>query len=117
VAALAVGGVGAVGIVVGAVAGALAASNRSDLKSQCAAGGGSYPSNCGGGTLADDRRTALASEARSMVAKSTASTIAFVAGGVCAAGGVLLWVTAPRGNAPVVGLRVSPGAAAAEIPW
>jgi hypothetical protein len=45
---------------------------------------------------------------------ATATTVTLIAGGALAAAGVVVFVTAPKSNAPGVGIVVSPGAVAFE---
>ncbi len=88
---LIVGGVGAVGVVVGTVFGILAIGAKSDAKAACEAGGGSYPKSCAAGTegAVDPKNSTAKSDA-------TISTIGFIAGGVLLAGGAVLYFTAPK---------------------
>ncbi len=88
-AAIVVGGVGIVGIGVGAVFGAQAFSNWSTAKNDCNTQG-----FCGSGTAADSAKSSAQSAA-------TISTIAFVAGGAAVVGGAILWFTAPSGAVQV----------------
>jgi hypothetical protein len=78
---LVVAGVGVVGVALGTVFGLQASSKWSDAKEKCR----DYPFGCGddGVSLADDAKSA-----------ATISTIGFIAGGVCIAGGAALWLTA-----------------------
>lgn len=78
---------GAAGVVVGAILGGLALSKNArsnDDENKCISG----TSQCG-----TQAGVALRADAVSL---ATGSTIAFVAGGVLAAGGVVLWMTAPK---------------------
>ncbi len=88
-AAIIVGGVGIVGIGVGAVFGAQAFSNWSTAKNDCSSQG-----LCGSGTPADSAKSSAQSAA-------TISTIAFAAGGAALVGGAILWFTAPSGAVQV----------------
>jgi hypothetical protein len=99
------GGVGVVGVGLGIVFGLYASSAQSREKSDCPSAG------CVGlAQSTEDYDTAKKD--------ATGSTIAFVAGGVLLAGGVVLWLTAPKGagassdkGAPPVsvgGIRLSP---------
>lgn len=94
--AVVLGGVGAVGLVSGSVFGVWALSSMNTARGQCRT-----LSSCPARALAlqDDARTA-----------STVSTIAFVAGGAAAVGGLLLWFTAPRAAAvePRAVWRITP---------
>lgn len=94
--ALAAGGVGVAALVVGSILGVSAGSTWSTAKSEC------QPNACGNGSAAQgDRSSALD--------KATLSTVFFVAGGLAAGGGALLWLTAPTGQTPAgTGLRVTP---------
>lgn len=75
-------GTGAAGLVVGGIAGGLALSKKAKLDDDPA--------------CADDRCTYQAeSDVSSLRTFRTVSTLGFVAGGVLAATGVVLWVTAP----------------------
>jgi len=94
--ALVAGGVGIAGVIVGSVLGSSAGSAWSRAKSEC------QPGACGSGSAAQNDRTSALSQA-------TVSTVSFVVGGLAAAGGVVLWLTAPTGHAPTgTGLRVTP---------
>ncbi|MGO9713096.1 MAG: tetratricopeptide repeat protein [Polyangiaceae bacterium] len=87
---LAVGGAGVVGIGVGIARGLVAASklSDSDANGHCIAN----TPNCDatGAALRDDAKSA-----------ATASTVAFIVGGVAVAAGVLLYVTAPSSKVSV----------------
>ena len=93
---LVMGGVGIVGVGVGAFFGLSASSKWSDAKDECS----DYPYNCGskGVSLADDAKSA-----------GTISTIGFIAGGVLLAGGAALYFTAGSGNDKAVAVGVGPG--------
>jgi hypothetical protein len=91
------GAVGVAGIATGTVFGIKAASTWSDAKSKC----NPYP-YCGanGKKLADEAADS-----------GTIATIAFIAGGVSLAAGVVLWLTAPSDTSERgVALGVGPGA-------
>jgi hypothetical protein len=94
-------GVGVVGIGLGAMFGAYAASAQSGEKSTCSASACSSPAQS-----VEDYNTAQKN--------ATGSTVGFVVGGVLVATGVVVWFTAPRaGAAPqastsVRALRLSP---------
>jgi len=80
--AIAVGAVGALGLIVGGVSAAVASSEWSDAKRDCGAG-------CAAGSPAQgERSTALA--------WAGASTAGFIVGGLGVAAGGILWFTAPR---------------------
>jgi hypothetical protein len=87
---LAIGGVGVVGIGVGAVFGIVAGGKLDDAKTACSA----YPT-C-------DRASQVEVDAANDSAKSAAlvSTIGFIAGGAALAGGIVLYVTAPKSAQP-----------------
>jgi hypothetical protein len=96
---LVVGAVGIAGLVTGAVSGALASSARSDLADavngdpRCSGG---YPhAQCD--PAAEARLRPIQDRA---FVESTVSTIAFIAGGVLLAGGVVMYVLAPSSAAP-----------------
>jgi hypothetical protein len=92
-------GVGAAGLVVGGMTGGLALGKHSDISKQCP--GGSCPSNAG---------SALRGNVDALHTLATASDAAFGVGGVLAAAGLVLVLTAPKANRtsgairPVVGL-------------
>lgn len=92
---LIVGGVGIVGVAVGAVFGLQASSKWDDAKAKC----DDYPYGCGsdGVSLADDANSA-----------ATISTIGFIAGGVLIAGGATLFLTAGSSD-DKVSLGIGPG--------
>jgi hypothetical protein len=89
-------GVGVVGLGVGAVTGLLAISKHSTLATECP--GGSCTS------------AAAVSDLSSFHSMSTLSTVGFIAGGVLAAGGAVLFLTAPSSSsAPArTGVRITP---------
>lgn len=92
--ALIVGGVGVVGIGVGSAFG-LIAKSKNDQALQ----------NCRTSTLCSQTGLDLTNDAKSA---ATVSTVAFVAGGVALAGGIVLWLTAPSHASSATGLAVSP---------
>jgi serine/threonine-protein kinase len=89
------GVVGLGGIAVGSVFGLVAKSHQSDAGPHCS------------GTECDATGISALSDARSA---ATVSTIGFIAGGAVLAGGVVLYLVAPRGPS-TTGLSVSPGSA------
>jgi hypothetical protein len=94
---LGVGGLGVIGLGVGGVLGLVAMSKRDQSNS------GAIP-HCDANDICSSDGLALRKEAESA---ATGSTIAFVAGGIALAAGVVLYITAPRGS-PVTGLLVAP---------
>lgn len=96
IAGLVIGGVGVVGVGLGAFFGIQASSNWSDAKKQCTA----YPYGCTaeGVSLQEDASS-----------QATISTIAFIAGGVALAGGAVLFFTAGSSKQESVSLGVGPG--------
>jgi hypothetical protein len=99
-AALVAGGVGAVGLGVGAVFGLMAKSKNDDART---------PERCPTETRCHPDGKLLLEDASSA---ATVSTIAFAAGGAALAAGVVLFVTAPSKRAPAAtSLRLLPGAA------
>jgi hypothetical protein len=93
--ALVAGGLSVAGLVAGSISGAIAGSTWSSAKRECS------PGSCGAGSQAQkDRDAALGSAAL--------SDAFFVAGGVAALGGALLWLTAPAGRPTGTGLRLGP---------
>ena len=92
---LVAGGLGIVGVAVGAVFGLQAGSKWDDAKSKCE----DYPYDCGpdGVELADEAKSS-----------ATISTIGFIAGGVLLAGGAALYFTAGSGE-KAVAVGVGPG--------
>jgi hypothetical protein len=94
---LAFGGIGVVGVGLGAFFGLQASSKWSDAKGKCT----DYPYGCG--AEGADLRSSAHSQA-------TVSTVAFVAGGALLATGVVLYFTAPS-NKQSVALGFGPGSA------
>jgi len=94
--ALVVGGVGVVGVGLGAVFGLQASSSWDDARSACK----NFPYDCG----AEGVESADNAESQAMI-----STIGFVAGGVCLAGAAVLWFTAGSGEEKSVALGIGPG--------
>ena len=99
VAALVVGGVGVAGIAVGAVFGVQAMSKKNQSDAQCP-GGSTGPCSDEGVSLA-----------KQGVSAGNASTVAFAVGLAGVAGGVVLWLTAPRPSSAQGSLRVGAGLA------
>jgi hypothetical protein len=103
IAGAALGGLGAIGLVIGGISGANALAKRNDAQSQC---GDDDPKRCHspeGVRTWDDAQSA-----------GTISTIGFASGAVLLAAGAVLWFAAP--SRPVVSGRVDPrGGAAAGI--
>jgi hypothetical protein len=85
VAGVVVGALGVVGVGVGAVFGAMASSDFSHQKSDCPAAG--CPNHAQAVTDHDGATSA-----------ANGSTIGFISGGVLVAGGIALFVTAPKGT-------------------
>jgi hypothetical protein len=95
--AIATGAVGVVGLGLGVGFGLKAASKWDDAKSRCTP----YPNNC------DAQSAHLADAAKS---SATVSTIAFAVGVAGIAGGLVLWLTAPKHSAErSASLDIGPG--------
>jgi hypothetical protein len=94
-----VGGVGIVGVGVGSVFGLLAMSQNNSIGGHC------------NGNVCDSTGVSTVNQART---DATVSTVGFVAGGALLAGGIVLYLTAPRG-VPSTGLMVSPGSGGSSI--
>ena len=92
--AFAVGGAGVAGVIVGGIFGAVASSKWVAAKNDCGTG-------CSPTAPAQGERNAASSDA-------AISTVAFVVGGVLAAGGVVLYLTAPSGSSPGTGMQLAP---------
>lgn len=88
-------GAGSAGVVIGGVTGLLAMSKHSSLQDS---------GDCTGGSCTPAKK----SDIDSMNTLRTVSTIGFVAGGVLAATGVTLLLTAPKQEGPRVGLWLTP---------
>jgi hypothetical protein len=100
--ALVAGGLGVVGIGVGSAFGLVAMSKKNDAKSVC-------PDAC-----ATQDGVNKWSDAKSA---GNLSTIGFVAGGVLLAGGVVLWLTAPSGEATGPRVGLAPGGVLVKGAW
>jgi hypothetical protein len=88
IAGIVVGVAGVVGLGLGAVFGGLAASDWSSAKTYCTG----MPSSC------TTRSSSMGvQDENSATTMATLSTVSFIAGGVLAAGGVVVFLTAPRG--------------------
>jgi hypothetical protein len=85
-AALAIGGVGVVGLGVGAVLGVVASNKNADSKAECRP---EDPNRCtpAGVALREDAQQS-----------ATLSTVGFAVGGSLLAGGIILYLTSPRGH-------------------
>jgi hypothetical protein len=91
-------GVGVVGLAVGAVTGILALGKHSSLATECTGAGGTCDT------------PAAQSDLSSYHSIGLVSTVGFIAGGVLAAGGAVLFFTAPHGASagPATGLWITP---------
>jgi hypothetical protein len=108
---LTLGGVGGVGVVVGAIFGIVAKSTFDHA----------HNSECGPAANYSDSRTCSpqgASDVQSAYGQATVSTVAFIAGAALLAGGASLYLTAPRG-APAVAtsVGVGPGGISLRAGW
>jgi hypothetical protein len=88
IAGIVVGAVGVVGLGLGGVFGAMAASDWSSAKAACAP---PMPASC-----QTSPKSPGFQEEGSASSKATASTVTFIAGGVLAAGGLVLFLSAPK---------------------
>ena len=87
--AIGAGALGVAGLVLGGVTGSLTLAKVADSNKTCAKlDDGSFRCDAPGGALRDDAK-----------GLATISTIGFIAGGVLAAGGIVLWLTAPSSSA------------------
>jgi hypothetical protein len=87
---LILGGVGVAGLALGGVFGALAISAHGSYEKSCGSNIGAPPGQCNATGVSGESDAAT---------KGTISTIGFIAGGVLAAGGAVLFLTAPRREA------------------
>ena len=98
--AIVVGSVGVVGVLVGAVAGVVALSNRSTGERECPKDLYSFRCPTEAGTSAWNTASTA----------GNVSTVSFIAGGVFLAGAAVLWLTAPssrtRMGASLSGVRL-----------
>ena len=86
---------GIAGLAVGGIFGAKASSAWNTAQHEC-------PSHVGCSTQA-------ITDHNSAFTFATVSTAGFIAGGVLLAGGLTLYLAAPKGNSPTVGLQAAPG--------
>jgi hypothetical protein len=104
IAGLVAGGVGIVGLALGAAFGAVAISKQDEAEPHCREG-----------EICDADGIALRDEA---ITAATVSTAAFIAGGVLVAGGLVLVLAAPSGEAPAsAALELGPGAIGVRSSW
>jgi len=96
VAGFVVGGAGAAGIIVGSIFGGLTFSAWGSAHTACPTN-----KNCDAQAVSDRS---------SSVTDGTVSTAAFIVGGALLAGGVALYLLAPKAHEATVGLMLSPGA-------
>lgn len=94
---IAVTALGGAGLVVGTILGSFALSKYSE----------SNDAGCTPGTASCEGDESVALR-RAAFGLANGSTIAFIAGGLLAAGGITLWATAPRASTTTTALRVSP---------
>jgi hypothetical protein len=102
-AAFVAGGVGVAGLAAGAIFGVVALADQGNLRDAC---GGSV-SRC----LAPNGAASVTGPQDSARTAATVSTVAFIAGGLALAAGVVLLVTAPAGHRVEIGASGGPGAA------
>jgi serine/threonine-protein kinase len=107
--AIAVGGVGVAGLILGGVFGALTFSKWSEAVDACGAGSGDRPAACPSQAQADSAQN-IGDEAKTL---ATVSNIAFVAGGVGLAAAGVLWLTAPSADSASAKTKVRIGVTAA----
>jgi hypothetical protein len=100
--ALVAGGVGVVGLGVGAVFGLSASSKKSDYEQYQDSNGRCLDAECA--TLSQDALSA-----------ATASTVGFIAGGALVAVGAVLWLTAPSGSAELKTVGIVPSVGGASV--
>jgi hypothetical protein len=91
---------GGAGLVVGGVTGGLALGLKGELDDS-----GDCPDGCKSSRRSDVNRLNL---------YRTVSTVGFIAGGVLAATGVVLWMTAPRPASATAQAKVGPGGVTIE---
>ncbi len=89
VAGIVIGAAGVAGLGLGAVFGGLAASDWSNARAAC----NGKPASCTTSATSPGRQDEV-----SATNKATVSTVGFIAGGVLAAGGIVVFLTAPRGS-------------------
>jgi hypothetical protein len=102
-AAFVAGGVGIAGLAAGAIFGVVALADQGNLRDACGGSVGRCVAPSGAASVTgpqDSARTA-----------ATVSTVAFIAGGLALAAGVVLFVTAPAGHRVEIGASGGPGAA------
>jgi hypothetical protein len=87
--------VGVAGLAVGGIFAGLAASSYGTAQKEC-------PSHTGCSSQAMSDRS-------SATTLGAVSTVGFIAGGVLLAGGLTLFLTAPKNVTPAVGLQLMPG--------
>lgn len=87
---LTIGGAGVAGVIVGAVFGLMSKSTYDHAVAECGPQGVHF---CSSSQAMQDRQSAYT--------QAAVSTVAFIAGGVLAAGGAALFLTAPAGGAEV----------------
>ena len=96
-----VGGAGVAGLVVGGIFGGLAIGSKSTAKSSCGPEPAfSYPTKCDINKQPDTDSANKAAKTQ-----STISTIGFIAGAALAAGGAVLYFTAPKGSQSTTAAR------------
>jgi hypothetical protein len=102
-AAFVAGGVGIAGLAAGAIFGVVALADQGNLRDAC---GGSV-SRC----VAPNGAASVTGPQDSARTAATVSTVAFIAGGLALAAGVVLFITAPAGHRVEIGASGGPGAA------
>jgi hypothetical protein len=93
--AIATAGVGVVGLAVGTIFGVKSMSDHDEAAKYCS-----------GSLCTDPRGVTAGNDAHSA---GNVATIAMIAGGVCVAGGAVLWFTAPKSSGPSTSVGFGPG--------
>jgi hypothetical protein len=101
--ALAAGGLGVVGVGVGAIFGILTKSKLDQSNSQGCDASTNHCNQTGASLRRDAQNDA------------SISNIAFIVGAVALAGGAALWFTAPSPSSPSVGAAITPGGGAFSV--
>jgi hypothetical protein len=92
---IAIGAAGIAGLAVGGIFGGMASSAWNKASGECP-----MHTGCSAPAISDRNNAATF---------ATVSTVGFIAGGVLVAGGLTIYLTAPKDKAPAVGLRWVPG--------
>jgi len=96
-----IAGAGLASILVGTIVGAVVLQKRGDLDQRCKPG--TFPGDCGDGTMTSAEQAAIASDYDAAKTLSWVSTATFIGGATLLAAGAVVFFTAPKASRVTIG--------------